>query len=125
MLTIAWDSIDQIRANDELGTAIIELIMVVATLSVILVLVTNKKRYPKLTAKGFNGMIGGFMLFALHIVFDFLDTLTTKKVGGETTAFYTLMDRMDAIFAFIGLFVIGFAFLNIAKYGMKLWEAQP
>jgi len=117
-----WDSIDQLRANDELGTAAVELIIALAAISVIIVLMRIQRRYQKYNANGFPGLIAGFGLFAAHFVCDFIDTITAKKVAGETTAFYTAMDRADASLAFIGLFVIGFAFLQIAQYGMQLWE---
>ena len=48
--------------------------------------------------------------------------MAKKDVDGNTTPLYTFFDLSDAIFAFIGLFVIGFAFLQIANFGMKLWK---
>ncbi|QEE15091.1 hypothetical protein DSAG12_00914 [Promethearchaeum syntrophicum] len=119
-----WDSIDQLRLNDELGTITIELITAIAALSVIIIIIYLKIHYPKLTRKGFNEMIIGFGVFAAHFIFDLLDTWVTKKINGETALAYSVFDMLDAIFAFIGLFIIGFAFYRIALYGIKIWEGK-
>ncbi len=119
-----WDSIEQLRINDELGTITIEFITILAALSVIVILIYLKFHYPKLTKKGFNELIIGFGAFTAHFVFDLLDTWVTKKINDETTLAYTVFDRLDAIFAFIGLFIIGYAFYRIALYGMKIWEGK-
>ena len=117
-----WDSIDQLRINEELETFTIEFITILAALSVIVILIYLKKHYSKLTRKGFNEMIIGFGVFTTHFIFDLLDTWVTKKINDETTLAYTIFDYLDAIFAFIGLFIIGFAFYRIALYGIKIWE---
>ena len=117
-----WGSIDQLKINDELGTITIEFITILAALSVIIILVYLKKHYDKLTRKGFNEMILGFTIFTTHFTFDLLDTWVTKKIDGETTLAYSVFDMLDAIFAFIGLFIIGYAFYRIALYGITIWE---
>jgi len=117
-----WDSIEELRLNDELGTITIELITALAAISVIIILIYLKNHYPKLTQKGFNEMIIGFGVFTTHFIFDLLDTWVTKKINDETTLAYSVFDMLDAIFAFIGLFIIGFAFYRIALYGIKIWE---
>lgn len=119
-----WDSIEQLRANNELGTITIEFITILAALSVIIIIIYLKLHYPKLTQKGFNEMILGFGLFTVHFVFDLLDTWVTKKINDETTLAYSVFDMLDAIFAFIGLFIIGYAFYRIALYGIKIWEGK-
>ena len=119
-----WDSIEQLRINDELVTITIEFITILAALSVIIIIIYLKIHYPKLTEKGFNEMILGFGVFTAHFVFDLLDTWVTKKIDGETTLAYSVFDRLDAIFAFLGLFIIGYAFYRIALYGIKIWEGK-
>ena len=119
-----WDSIEQLRNNDEFGTIIIEFITIFAALSVIIILIYLKKHYQNLTRKGFNEMIFGFTIFTAHFICDLLDTWVTKKIDGETTLAYIIFDYLDAIFAFIGLFIIGYAFYRIAIYGIKIWEGK-
>ncbi len=119
-----WDSIDQLRTNDELGTITIEFITILAALSVIIIIIYLKFHYSKLTRKGFNEMILGFGVFTAHFIFDLLDTWVTKKIDGEFTLAYSVFDMLDAIFAFIGLFIIGYAFYRIALYGIKIWEGK-
>lgn len=119
-----WDSIEQLRINDELGTITIEFITIIAALSVIIIIIYLKLHYPKLTKKGFNEMILGFGVFTAHFIFDLLDTWVTKKINDETTLAYTVFDMLDAIFAFLGLFIIGYAFYRIALYGIKIWEGK-
>lgn len=119
-----WDSIQQLTENNELGTITIEIITVIAALSVIIILIYLKFQYPKLTKKGFNELILGFGLFTAHFICDVLDTWVTKKIDGETTLAYTVFDMLDAIFAFIGLFIIGYAFYRISLYGIKIWEGK-
>jgi len=118
----SWDSISQMNANNELITAVIEFIGICAVIGIIVVLVYLKKKYPKLTKKGFNLMIFGFIIFLAHYTCDFLDTIAIKEISGQTTRLYYILDSLDAVFSFIGLFIIGFAFLQIAKYGMILWK---
>ena len=119
-----WDSIEQLRLGDELGTITIELITAVVALSVIIIIINLKIHYPKLTRKGFNEMILGFGIFTTHFIFDLLDTWVTKKINDETTLAYTVFDMLDAIFAFIGLFIIGYAFYRIAISGIEIWEGK-
>ena len=119
-----WDSIQQLTENDELGTITIELITILAALSVCVILIYLKFHYPKLTKKGFNELILGFGVFTAHFIFDLLDTWITKKIDGETTLAYIVFDMLDAIFAFMGLFIIGYAFYRISLYGMKIWEGK-
>ena len=119
-----WDSIDQLKINDELGTITIEFITILAALLVIIIIIYLKLHYSKLTKKGFNEMILGFGVFTAHFIFDLLDTWVTKKINDETTLAYFVFDTLDAIFAFIGLFIIGYAFYRIALYGMKIWEEK-
>ncbi len=119
-----WDSIEQLKANNEFTTITIEFITILASLSVIIILIYIKAHYPKLTRKGFNEMLIGFVVFTLHFAFDFLDTLVTKKINGETTLAYTIFDTLDAVFAFVGLFIIGYAFYRIALHGIKIWEGK-
>ena len=119
-----WDSIEQLRNNDEFGTITIEFITILAALSVIIILISLKKHYQNLTRKGFNEMILGFGLFTAHFIFDLLDTWVTKKIDGVTTRAYSVFDMLDAIFAFVGLFIIGYAFYRIAIYGIEIWEGK-
>lgn len=124
LMSIVWDSIEQLQEGEELFTAITEGITVIAALSVILVLFYLKFRYSKLTKKGFIEFIIGASIFAVHFLFDLLDTLVTKEINGETTTAYQAFDILDATFAFIGLFIMGYAFFKIAQYGMELWEGD-
>ena len=119
-----WDSLQQLIDNDELITIIIEFITIIAALSVIIIIIYLKLHYPKLTRKGFDEMILGFVFFTAHFVFDLLDTWVTKKINDETTLAYTVFDTLDAIFAFIGLFIIGYSFYRIALYGIVIWEGK-
>ncbi len=125
-----WDSIEQLKSNLEWKTIIIEFITILAALSVIIIIIYLKLHYSKLTQKGFNEMILGFGIFTAHFIFDLLDTWVTKeKINVETmepytTLAYTIFDYLDAIFAFIGLFIIGYAFYRIALYGIKIWEGK-
>lgn len=119
-----WDSLQQLIDNDELITIIIEFITILAALSVIIIIIYLKIHYPKLTEKGFNEMILGFGVFTAHFVFDLLDTWVTKKIDGEIMLAYSVFDRLDAIFAFLGLFIIGYAFYRIALYGITIWEEK-
>ena len=122
MMSVAWDSLEMLQAGDELQTAITETITIFAGLSIILVLLYLKREYPKLTKKGFLEFLLGVSLFTSHFLFDLLDTLVTKEVNGQTSIAYELFDILDAVFSFLGLFVIGYAFYRIAQYGMELWE---
>ncbi len=123
-MAIQWDTIAQLKAGDEFYTMIIELFIIGAALSNIFALVFLRKKYPKFTKKGFATLFIGFTFITLHFLFDLLDTLVTKKVNDETVFVYTLFDMLDAIFSFLGLFTVGFAFYQIAKYGMELWEGK-
>ncbi|MHA1563161.1 MAG: hypothetical protein ACTSPA_13670 [Promethearchaeota archaeon] len=108
----------------ELDTFIIEMITIFAALSVIIIIIYLKLHYPKLTRKGFKEMILGFGVFTAHFVFDLLDTWVMKEINDENTLAYTIFDMLDAIFAFLGLFIIGYAFYRIALYGIKIWEGK-
>ncbi|WP_371804388.1 hypothetical protein [Candidatus Lokiarchaeum ossiferum] len=123
-MVIQWDTIQQLREASELTTMIIELIIILAAISNVFALVYLRKNYPKFTKKGFIELFVGFTFITLHFFFDLLDTLVTKKSDGETVFIYTLFDMLDAIFSFLGLFIVGFAFYKIAKYGMELWEGK-
>lgn len=107
---------------DEKTTVIIEIIFSLVALFSILLFAFIKKKFSKLTKKGYGLIFLGVVFFAIHILFDLLDTLTMKKVNGETSILYLIFDYSDAIFSFIGLFTIGFGFLQVAKYGMEVWE---
>ncbi len=122
-MTIAWDTVEQLQAADELHTAIIEGITVGAGLVVVLVVLFLKKKYPKFTQKGFNELVLGFLVFSAHFVFDLLDTLVTKKIDGQTVIAYDIFDVLDAVLAFVGLFIIGFAFYRVAKFGGEVWAS--
>ena len=108
---------------DEKPTIIIELIISVIVIGTLIELLYIKIKYPKLTKKGFPILIIGFFIYALHFVFDLLDTVAMKEFNDENTFIYLLFDYLDAIFSFIGLFIIGFGFFSIARYGMEIWEA--
>jgi hypothetical protein len=123
-MAIIWDSLEVLKANDEFQTAIIEGITIFAALSVVFVLFYLKSKYPKMTKKGFTELIIGFLIFAGHFLFDLLDTLVQKKVNGLTVQAYYTFDILDAVLSFIGLFIIVFAFIRIANYGMELWEGK-
>ncbi|MHA1732364.1 MAG: hypothetical protein ACTSU5_10485 [Promethearchaeota archaeon] len=125
LLGVAWDDLGQLEAGGELGTASIELVTTIAGLCVVLVILYLKRKYQKLTRSGFAAFIAGFSLYTLHLLFDLLDTLVTKKVGGVVTAAYTAFDTLDAVFSFVGLFVIGLGFLQSARYGAKVWDEEP
>jgi uncharacterized membrane protein len=111
-------------AADEFETFIIELILTVIVLFTLIILLVIWKRYKKLTKKGFPVLFVGYALFALHIVFDFLDTLALKEINGQPTTIYLIFDYLDAILSFIGLFMIGFGFYAIARYGMEIWRGE-
>ena len=123
-MAIIWDSVEVLKANDEFQTAIIEAITIFAALSVVLVLIYLKSKYPKMTKKGFTELIVGFFIFAGHFLFDLLDTLVQKKINGVTVQAYYTFDTLDAVLSFIGLFMIAFAFIRIANFGMELWEGK-
>ena len=108
--------------DDEIVTAWIEGVSFALALFVIIIIIYLRIKFPKLTAKGFVTLLIGYIVYSLHIGFDFLDTLVAKKVNDKTTAIYLTFDLLDAIFSFTGLFIIGFAFLKIANYGMELWR---
>ena len=101
----------------EVGTVVIEIIMIIAAITVLLVLLYLKKEYPELTKKGFIEFIIGVAVFTVHFVFDLLDTLAL-----DPSITYDTFDILDPIFAFIGLFIIGYAFFRIARYGVQLGE---
>ena len=107
---------------DEKITAFIEATTFFGSLLILFVILYLRFKYPKLTAKGFVTLFWGSVVFSLHILFDLLDTLVAKKINDQTTIYYTVFDLLDAIFSFIGLFIIGFGFLRIAQYGMVLWK---
>lgn len=115
-------SIWEISPN-ETETIIIELIMTLIMLLTIVELVIIKRKYKKLTQKGYPLLLAGVSIFGLHFLCDFLDTLARKEVNGEQTLLYLIFDYLDAIFSFVGLIAIGFGFYRIAKYGMDIWEA--
>jgi len=103
--------------EEEVGTLSIELLTIIAAASVLIVILYLKKEYPKLTKEGFVEFTLGVLVLIGHFTFDFLDTLAESGSILDST-----FDMLDAIFAFTGLFIIGFAFFKIAKYGMVLWE---
>ena len=109
---------------DEKITVIIELIFSLVALFTLIEFAFIKKKYPKLTKKGYGLIFSGVIIFAVHILFDLLDTLAMKKVNGENSILYLIFDYLDAIFSFIGLFAIGFGILQVAKYGMDVWEGD-
>lgn len=123
-MVIQWDTIQQLKDASEFTTMVIELIIILAAISNIFALVYLRKKYPKFTKKGFTDLFVGFTFITLHFLFDLLDTLVTKKINDETVFIYTLFDMLDAIFSFLGLFIVGFAFYKIAKHGMELWEGK-
>ncbi len=108
---------------EEMQTLIIELIISLIVIGTLMGLIFIRKKYRKLTQKGFPILILGYSIYALHFVFDFLDTVAMKKIDGEKTFIYLFFDYMDAIFSFLGLLIMGFGFFSIARYGMEIWEA--
>ncbi|MCF2139598.1 MAG: hypothetical protein K9W44_06050 [Candidatus Lokiarchaeota archaeon] len=109
---------------DEQTTLIIELIFTIIAIGSCIEFAIIKRIYHKLAKKGYNIIFFGVFLFGLHILSDFLDTLAMKKIDGTTTTLYLVFDYLDAIFAFIGLFIIGYGFYQIAKDGMEIWEGD-
>ncbi len=101
----------------EVGTVIIEITTIIAAITVLLILLYLKKEYPKLTKKGFIEFIIGVAVFTGGFVFDLLDTLVL-----DPSVAYDTFDILDPIFKFIGLFIIGYAFFRIARYGVELGE---
>jgi hypothetical protein len=84
-----------------------------------------KRKYSQLTKKGYTELILGFGIFTLHFVFDLLDTLVeNKNTDDSATVLYSMFDLLDAIFSFLGLFIIGYAFYRIAKSGMEIWRSE-
>ncbi|MFX0098613.1 MAG: hypothetical protein ACFFCS_03460 [Candidatus Hodarchaeota archaeon] len=104
---------------DEVNTIYIEIITLLAAIAVLLVVLHVKKKYSKLTRKGFGLFTLGVLFLVSHFLFDFLDTV----VLDESNIYYAF-DILDATLFFVGLFVIGFAFMLIAKYGTELWEGK-
>lgn len=123
-MSIIWDTFEQLQEGEEFLTAITEALTLTAAISVIIVLFYLKFKYSKMTKKGFIEFILGASIFAAHFLFDLLDTLVTKEINGETSLAYQAFDILDATFAFIGLFIMGYAFFRIARYGMELWEGE-
>ncbi len=123
-MSIVWDTLEELQNNNDIEVVPTEVMTLIAALSIIVVLFYLKKKYPKFTKKGFIEFIIGVIIFTSHFLFDLLDTLVTKKIEGETTLAYQVFDILDATFAFIGLFIIGYAFLRIAQYGMEIWEGE-
>ena len=109
---------------DAVETVIIELLTIIAAIIIIGIVVYIKIKYSQLTKKGYSELILGFGIFTFHLLFDLLDTLVAKKVNEETTFIYSLFDLLDAIFSFLGLFIIGYAFYKIAKSGMEIWKGE-
>ncbi|MHA1745572.1 MAG: hypothetical protein ACTSWW_06205 [Promethearchaeota archaeon] len=120
----SWDNISALIDNEELGTIAIELVVILSAIAIVVVLFYLKRKYPTMTKKGFDMMILGFGIFTLHTIADCLDTLAVKKVDGETTSLYLFLDFLDAIFSFLGLILVGIAFLRIADYGMQVWKEE-
>ena len=120
----SWDNLDALRANEELGTIAIELVVICSAIVIVVVLFYLKKKYPTMTKKGFDMMILGFGIFTLHTIADCLDTLAVKKIGEDKTTLYLFLDYMDAILSFVGLILVGIAFLRIADYGMQVWKEE-
>ena len=118
----SWDDLEALRNNDELTTTYIELVVIFSTLAILVVLFYLKRKYPTMTNKGFDMMILGFIIFSGHTIFDFLDTLAVKKIGDVKTPLYMFLDFSDAILSFVGLILVGIAFLRIANHGMDLWK---
>ena len=104
---------------EEINTVTIEIITILAACFVLLVILYLRKEYPKLTKEGFVEFILGVIILICHFLFDLLDTLAIDGSINETT-----FDILDAVFAFTGLFIIGYAFYKIAHYGMELWEGE-
>ena len=104
---------------EEITTVGIEVLTIIAASFVLLVILHLKREYPKFTKKGFIEFSLGVIIFIGHLIFDLLDTLV---INGSVLE--TIFDILDAVFAFTGLFIIGFAFYKIANYGMELWEGD-
>ncbi len=104
---------------EEVGTIGIEIATIVAAVLILIVVLHLKRKYPKLTKEGFTAFIVGILILIGHFLFDFLDT-----VAESGTILKSTFDILDAVFAFTGLFIIGFAFFKIAQYGMELWEGE-
>ena len=104
---------------EEINTVTIELLTILAACFVLMVILYLKKKYPKLTKEGFSEFILGVIFIISHLVFDLLDTMVI-----DDSIFEVSFDILDAVFAFAGLFIIGFAFYKIANYGMELWEGE-
>ena len=104
---------------EEVNTIRIEVITLLAAIAVLVVVLYLKRKYPKLTRKGFGLFSIGVILLVSHFLFDFLDTIVMDK----SMTYYTF-DILDATLFFAGLFVMGFAFLIIAKHGTEIWEGK-
>ncbi|MHA1612690.1 MAG: hypothetical protein ACTSYU_11600 [Promethearchaeota archaeon] len=109
--------------TDEMQTFIIELVISLIALGTVIGLLVIKKKYPKLTKKGFPILMLGYFVYALHFLLDLMDTLAMKELNGEKTTIYLIFDYLDAFFSLIGLFIIGLGFFYIARFGMSIWEA--
>ena len=114
----------ELIVNNDIETIPTEIATIIASLFVLIVILYLKKKYPKLTRKGFVEFISGATIFTGHFIFDLLDTLVTKKINGQTTLAYLVFDTLDAVLAFVGLFIMGYAFYKIANYGMELWREE-
>jgi len=102
---------------EEMNTVGIEIATIISGLLVLLVILYLKRKYPLYTKKGFIEFGLGILILILHFAFDLFDTMAV-----EDSIFESTFDILDAVFAFIGPFVIGYAFFRIAQHGMELWE---
>ena len=100
--------------TDEINTIGIEITTIIAAIFVLLVVLFLKRGYSKYTEKGFTEFAVGVLFLTLHFFFDLLDTLAV-----DDSILYSISDILDAVFNFVGLFIIGYAFFRIAQYGKE------
>lgn len=104
---------------EEINTVGIEIATIVSGILVLLVILYLKRKYPVHTQKGFIEFGLGIVVLISHFIFDLLDTIVVSDI-----IFESVFDILDAVFAFVGLFIIGYAFFKIAQYGLELWEGD-
>ena len=69
-----------------------------------------------LAKKGLPECIAGFFIFALHSLFDGLDTISTSGTLSDN------LDLLDSTFSIIGLLLIAVGLLRISIYGSEIWR---
>ncbi|MHA1263865.1 MAG: hypothetical protein ACTSRS_01400 [Candidatus Helarchaeota archaeon] len=74
------------------------------------------KNHRLLAKKGLPECIFGFFIFAIHSLFDALDTICHIDPLDE------MLDLWDSLFSIIGLLLIAIGILRISLYGAKIWR---